>query len=54
MEPRISLITVGVSHLERSRRFYQDVLRLPFTREAEWGPDGFLWEVAWNRHCPHV
>ncbi|MGZ8867895.1 MAG: VOC family protein [Thermoanaerobaculia bacterium] len=29
MEPRISLITLGVSDLERSRRFYQDVLGLP-------------------------
>jgi catechol 2,3-dioxygenase-like lactoylglutathione lyase family enzyme len=31
-------------------------------RQAEWGgrtgyfadPDGFLWEVAWNPHFPHV
>lgn len=29
MEPRISLITLGVTDLERSRRFYEDVLGLP-------------------------
>ncbi len=29
MEPRLSLVTLGVSDLERSIRFYQDVLRLP-------------------------
>ena len=29
MEPRISLITLGVSDLERSRRFYVDALGLP-------------------------
>lgn len=133
MEPRISFITLGVSDLERSTRFYVDVLRLVrlpspptvcffemgktwlalFPRnelaadagvpvdggggfpgfslshnvreeyevdallaeieagggrivrpasKAFWGgrtgyfadPDGFLWEVAWNPHFPHV
>ena len=133
MEPRLSFVTLGVGDLERSTRFYRDVLRLPqiptppgvsffemgrtwlslFPREelaadagvpaeggggfpgftlahnvrsagevdallaaveaagarivkpgqrAEWGghtgyfadPDGFLWEVAWNPHFPHV
>jgi hypothetical protein len=132
MEPRISLVTLGVSDLQRSIRFYADVLKLPrlpsppeiaffemgrtwlslfprnelaadagvpaagngfagFTlahnvdspeevdrlmkevadagarivkppHRAEWGghsgyfadPDGFLWEVAWNPHFPHV
>ena len=29
MEPRVSLITLGVSDLERSRRFYVDGLGLP-------------------------
>jgi hypothetical protein len=29
MEPRISFVTLGVSDLERSTRFYQDVLHLP-------------------------
>lgn len=31
MEPRISLITLGVQDLERSRRFYRDGLGLPTT-----------------------
>lgn len=132
MEPRISLITLGVADLDRAVRFYRDVLKLPqietppgvaffelgrtwlslYPREdlaadagispegsgfqgfalahnvrsaeevdallaevvaggarlvkageaAHWGgyfgyfadPDGFLWEVAWNPHFPHV
>ena len=29
MEPRISLITLGVSNLEQSTRFYEQILRLP-------------------------
>src|SRR5262245_8070250 len=29
MEPRISFVTLGVTDLERSTRFYADVLRLP-------------------------
>jgi uncharacterized protein len=35
MDPRISLITLGVSDLERSLRFYRDGLGLPTT----WTPD---------------
>jgi len=35
MEPRISLITLGVEDLGRSLRFYQDGLGLPTT----WGTD---------------
>lgn len=132
MEPRLSLVTLGVTDLARSTRFYGEVLGLPrletppsisffelgrtwlalYPREelaadagvppegsgfprftlshnvaseaavdellgevaerggrivkpaahAEWGgysgyfadPDGFLWEVAWNPHFPHV
>ena len=132
MEPRISLITLGVSDLGRATRFYEEVLQLPrmpspptitffelgktwlslFPRDelaadagvpavgsgfpgftfahnvrseaevdqllnkladagarivkpgsrADWGGysgyfadlDGFLWEVAWNPHFPHV
>jgi uncharacterized protein len=37
MEPRISLITLGVKDLERSLRFYRDGLGLPTTRKAEQG-----------------
>lgn len=29
MEPRISLITLGVSDLERATRFYEECLGLP-------------------------
>ena len=36
MEPRISLVTLGVSDLERSVRFYRDGLGLP----QRAGPDG--------------
>jgi catechol 2,3-dioxygenase-like lactoylglutathione lyase family enzyme len=35
MEPRISLITLGVADLERSLRFYRDGLGLPTT----WAPE---------------
>ncbi len=35
MEPRISLITLGVSDLERSIRFYRDGLGQPM---RDWGP----------------
>ena len=35
MEPRISIITLGVADLERSLRFYRDGLGLPTT----WSPD---------------
>jgi uncharacterized protein len=133
MQPRISLITLGVSDLTTATAFYRDVLKLPqidtppevsffemgrtwlalYPRHllaadagvendapshfpgfalahnvasadevdqllaqinaaggriikpgtpADWGgysgyfadPDGFLWEVAWNPHFPHV
>lgn len=37
MEPRISLITLGVKDLERSLRFYRDGLGLPTTRKANQG-----------------
>lgn len=29
MEPRISLITLGVADLDRATRFYEDILKLP-------------------------
>ena len=37
MEPRISIITLGVVDLERSLRFYRDGLGFPTTRRAESG-----------------
>jgi catechol 2,3-dioxygenase-like lactoylglutathione lyase family enzyme len=37
MEPRISLITLGVKDLERSLRFYRDGLGFPTTWEPEKG-----------------
>jgi len=46
MEPRISLVTLGVSDLERATRFYEQVLKLP---RLDTPP-----EVAWNPNFPHV
>jgi catechol 2,3-dioxygenase-like lactoylglutathione lyase family enzyme len=46
MEPRISLITLGVTDLARSTAFYRDGLRLP----TEGGPEGvtfFQLKGAW-------
>jgi hypothetical protein len=37
MEPRISIVTLGVEDLERSLRFYRDGLVLPTTWNAERG-----------------
>jgi uncharacterized protein len=37
MEPRISILTLGVKDLERSLRFYRDGLGLPTSRKAEQG-----------------
>ncbi|MCA9428965.1 MAG: VOC family protein [Candidatus Omnitrophica bacterium] len=37
MEPRISLITLGVKNLEKSLIFYRDGLGFPTTRKAEEG-----------------
>ena len=37
MEPRVSLITLGVSDLERSLRFYRDGLGLPSTWTVDKG-----------------
>ncbi len=33
MEPRLSIITLGVKDLERSRKFYQDGMGLPTTKK---------------------
>ena len=37
MEPRISIITLGVSDLERSYKFYHEGLGLPTSRKPESG-----------------
>jgi uncharacterized protein len=37
MEPRVSLITLGVADLDRSYRFYKDGLGLPTTRTPDDG-----------------
>ncbi|MBF8252303.1 MAG: glyoxalase [Actinobacteria bacterium] len=37
MEPRISIITLGVANLERSFHFYRDGLKLPTSRSPEDG-----------------
>lgn len=37
MEPRISIITLGVEDLERSYRFYSEGLGFPTTRKPEGG-----------------
>jgi hypothetical protein len=52
MEPRISLITLGVTDLERATRFYQDGLGLP---RLETPPSitffelGKTWLALWSR-----
>ncbi len=35
MKPRISILTLGVSDLERSRRFYRDGLGLPTSPQSD-------------------
>jgi uncharacterized protein len=37
MDPRISIITLGVKNLDQSLRFYRDGLGFPTTRKAEEG-----------------
>jgi catechol 2,3-dioxygenase-like lactoylglutathione lyase family enzyme len=54
MEPRISLITLGVADLERATRFYGECLGLPRLQTPPSVTDGFLWEVAHNPDFPHV
>lgn len=53
VEPRINIVTLGVSDIKASRKFYEGLGWIAF-----WGghsgyfadPDGHLWEVAWNPH----
>ena len=53
MEPRISFVTLGVSDLDRSARFYRDVLGLP---QLETPPSvcffemGQTWLALYPRH----
>jgi catechol 2,3-dioxygenase-like lactoylglutathione lyase family enzyme len=42
MQPRITVITLGVTDLETSLSFYRD--RLGYFQD----PDRHLWEVVWN------
>ncbi|HWC29415.1 MAG TPA: VOC family protein [Dehalococcoidia bacterium] len=47
MRPRISLITLGVRDLERSRRFYKDGLGLPENAASNEGVAFFEMRGAW-------
>lgn len=47
MEPRISIITLGISDLERSVKFYRDGLRLPTTYKAGEGIAFFQLAGTW-------
>ena len=47
MEPRISLITLGVTDLERSTRFYRDGLGLPLREPPEEGVAFFQTGATW-------
>ena len=52
MEPRISLITLGVADLERATRFYQDGLqlpRLPTPPSVTFFEMGRTWLALWPR-----
>ena len=52
MEPRISLITLGVADLERATRFYQDCLglpRLPTPPSVAFFELGRTWLALWAR-----
>ncbi|MHB0856382.1 MAG: VOC family protein [Anaerolineae bacterium] len=52
MEPRISIITLGVADLERSVRFYRDGLGLPLPGGAE-GIAFFELQGTWLALYPH-
>ncbi len=52
MEPRISLITLGVADLERATRFYQDGLQLPRLQtppSVTFFEMGRTWLALWPR-----
>lgn len=53
MEPRISLITLGVDDFERATRFYRDCLGLPQLESPPSIPFfelGRTWLALWPRH----
>ena len=47
VDPRISIITLGVSDLERSTRFYRDGLGLPLREPRDEGISFFLTSSTW-------
>ena len=47
VDPRISIITLGVSDLERSTRFYRDGLGLPLREPRDDGISFFLTSSTW-------
>ena len=52
MEPRISLITLGVADLERATRFYEECLRLPRLKtppSITFFELGKTWLALWSR-----
>ncbi len=52
MEPRISLITLGVADLERATRFYEECLRLPRLKtppSIAFFELGKTWLALWSR-----
>jgi catechol 2,3-dioxygenase-like lactoylglutathione lyase family enzyme len=56
MKPRISIITLGISDLERSRRFYVDGLGLPVRPESVADEVVFIelqgvWLALWSRQA---
>jgi hypothetical protein len=53
VEPRISLVTLGVTDLERATRFYRDVLKLPQLQtppEVTFFELGRTWLALYPRH----
>ncbi|MBM3932813.1 MAG: VOC family protein [SAR202 cluster bacterium] len=54
MEPRISMITLGVSDLERALRFYRDGLGLPVRGDAGGGVAFFVLHGTWLSLFPRA
>jgi len=53
VEPRISLVTLGVTDLERATRFYRDVMKLPQLQtppEVTFFELGRTWLALYPRH----